>query len=106
MQFINSCRVCIPERHDNVAGKQTRIRRWALPVNLIDQDSCANRQLVFVGEATRYGNILSRNANPTAAHAAVLQQLRSYEFDRIDPDSEAESLRGHNGRGIDANHLT
>jgi len=78
---------------------------WAVLLDIGDEDAGAVGEFVLVDETTGDGDVLAGDADPAAAHAAVLEELRDDEFCGVDSDGEAEALRGHDGGGVDADDL-
>ena len=56
-------------------------------------------------EPLRQPHLIAGNAEPGAAHAAVLQDLRQHVLGGVGGDREADALRAHDDRGVDADHL-
>ena len=53
----------------------------------------------------RQAHLIAGDAEPRAAHAAVLQDLRQHVLRGVGGDREADALRAHDDGGVDADHL-
>ena len=105
VEFVDAGDGCGAEGDDDVSGLDSGLLCWAGFLDVVDHDGGVDGEFVFVDEAAGQRDVLAGDADPAAADAAVEQELGGDEFGGVDADGEAEALRGHDGRGVDADDL-
>src|SRR6266481_4194596 len=63
------------------------------------------RQIVETHQPPMQRHGLGLDADVAAPNSAFLQQTTGHKLGGIDSDGEAESLRAHDSRGVDSDHL-
>src|SRR6516164_8991702 len=100
MQLVDAGNVLHSKANDNVARLDSGHSCRTAFLDIVDHDGSVDRQLVFVDEAARQGDVLPGDTDPTATHPAILQQLSGYELSGVDADGKAKALCGQNGRSV------
>ena len=105
VELVDCGNRAISEGNDHVAAQQSGTTRRPAHHDRLHHHPGLDAQLQVTHHLPGNGDVVPADADVAAPHAAFAHQVHAHVLGRVDGGGEADALRRHDGRRVDAHHL-